>query len=294
MLDTLLVGAADAERDHRRYVLDDGADAVLDRGKGRIEPHRHVAAADIKAHTGDADLPLIGDDAADRLGIAEMAISADDTADDIAHPHTVAHLSDCRVVVAPEHPQRAVRIPRRLRRIRRDRPLSFQGFGRKMFFARRVTVGAPCRHGSLPRPLNAAVRIDAGGKCKLAGASLVGIGLSHNWYPLCRSERIGARIPKMALTYLLKAGRSGHRKILSSPLLSLPTCPRPSGKVTRPEPDWHRRRDLNPDGRFWRPQCCHYITPVYQTAESNRADGVHSAVPYHPIGLSGRDGGGHW
>ena len=55
-----------------------------------------------------------------------------------------------------------------------------------------------------------------------------------------------------------------------------------------------RRRDLNPDGRFWRPPCCHYITPVYQTADSNRADGVHSAAPYHPISLSGRDGSGPW
>ena len=38
------------------------------------------------------------------------------------------------------------------------------------------------------RPLDAAVRIDAGSKRKLAGASLVAIGFSHNWYPLFRSS----------------------------------------------------------------------------------------------------------
>src|SRR5499427_2569794 len=67
MLDTLLIAAADAERNHRGHVPDDGADVVLNRGKRHIEPHSHVAAADIEAHTGDTDLPLISDDAADRL-----------------------------------------------------------------------------------------------------------------------------------------------------------------------------------------------------------------------------------
>jgi hypothetical protein len=28
---------------------------------------------------------------------------------------------------------------------------------------------------------------------------------------------------------------------------------------------------------------------VYQTVDSNHADGVHSAAPYHPIGLSGME-----
>src|SRR5262249_40547179 len=114
MFDTLFIGAADAERNHQGDVLDDGADTVLNRSKRRIEADRHVAAADIEPHTRDADLPLVCDHATDWLGIAEVTVGADDAADDIAHRHAVAHLSNRRVVVSSEHPQRAIHVPRYL------------------------------------------------------------------------------------------------------------------------------------------------------------------------------------
>jgi hypothetical protein len=47
---------------------------------------------DQEHHAGDADLLLIGDDPADRLRIAEMAVGADDAPDDIADAHAFAHL----------------------------------------------------------------------------------------------------------------------------------------------------------------------------------------------------------
>ena len=57
------------------------ADAVLDRRVRRIEPDRHVAAADVEADARDAELALIGDHAADRLRVAEMAVGADRAGD---------------------------------------------------------------------------------------------------------------------------------------------------------------------------------------------------------------------
>src|SRR6185437_17147620 len=89
-------------------ILDDVADLVLDGRKRRVEPRRHVAAADVEADARDADLALIGDDAADRLRIAEMTVGADHAGDDIAHRHAVFHLRHGGVVVPAEYLQRAV------------------------------------------------------------------------------------------------------------------------------------------------------------------------------------------
>lgn len=129
-----------------------------------------------------------------------------------------------------------------------------------------------------------------GSKRKLASASLP-IGPSHDRCLLVLLSKTEAVLVLRSRprSFSSAAGNAPHRKIPSS-LSSLTQYLRLLGKVIRSSQGWHRRRDLNPDGRFWRPQCCHYITPVYQTADSNRADGVHSAAPYHPIGLSGIDG----
>ena len=43
----------------------DRPDPVRNRRVGRIQPDRHVAASDIEPDAGNADLPLIGNDAAD-------------------------------------------------------------------------------------------------------------------------------------------------------------------------------------------------------------------------------------
>jgi hypothetical protein len=102
VLDPLVVGASDAERDHVVHVLDDRADVAFDLAERRVEAHGHVAAADVEADTGDADLLLIGDHAADRLRIAEMPVGANHAGDGIADRHAIAHLRDRRVIVLAE------------------------------------------------------------------------------------------------------------------------------------------------------------------------------------------------
>jgi hypothetical protein len=47
--------------------------------------------------------------------------------------------------------------------------------GCNMLLARRVAVGAPRWHGTLPRPLDAVVRINASGKRQFTGSALVGV-----------------------------------------------------------------------------------------------------------------------
>ena len=81
---------------------------IVNGGERRIEPHRHVAAADVEADPGNADLLLIGDDAADRLRIAEVSVRTDHTSHDVADCHAIAHLSDRCFVVLAEHLERAI------------------------------------------------------------------------------------------------------------------------------------------------------------------------------------------
>src|SRR5262249_32115909 len=69
VVDLLFVGATDAKRNRAGDVLDDFANAVLDRVKRRIETDGHVPAADVEADAGNADLLLVGYDATDRLRV---------------------------------------------------------------------------------------------------------------------------------------------------------------------------------------------------------------------------------
>src|SRR5260370_1006455 len=57
---------------------------VLDRAEWSVEPHGHIAATDIKANAGNADLLLISNDAANGLRIAKMAIGTDNAGHNIA------------------------------------------------------------------------------------------------------------------------------------------------------------------------------------------------------------------
>src|SRR5258708_17703267 len=91
MPDTLVIGPSDAERNGPSHVPDDGADFVGDRREGRIDPHRHVATADVEADAGNADLLLVRHNAADWLGLAEAAIRADHAGDGVAYGHAIAH-----------------------------------------------------------------------------------------------------------------------------------------------------------------------------------------------------------
>ena len=64
--------------------LDQRAGPVGDRLPRHIELHRHVAAGDVEADAADRDVLLVGDHAADRLRIAEVAVGAQHAADHAA------------------------------------------------------------------------------------------------------------------------------------------------------------------------------------------------------------------
>src|ERR1700722_20500397 len=106
----LIVGSPDTERNDLVHVLNDVADPVLNAGKRRIEPHRHVATAVVETDAGDADLLFIGDYAANRLRVAEMAVRADHAGPGFADRHAVAHLGQGVFVVLAKHLERAVSI----------------------------------------------------------------------------------------------------------------------------------------------------------------------------------------
>jgi hypothetical protein len=97
-----------------------GRHAVLCGLERGVEPHRHVAAADVEAHAGHAELPLVGDHAADRLRVAEVAVRAHHPGDRVAHAHAVLHLRDGAVLVLAQDDQRAVAVAVRLGAQRRD------------------------------------------------------------------------------------------------------------------------------------------------------------------------------
>ena len=174
MLHAFVVVAAEAERDDALHVLEDQRHRAGDGLVRRVQPHRHVAAADVEADAGDADLLLVGDHAADRLRVAEMAVGADHAGDGVADRHAVAHLGDRRLVMLAEHGQRAVPVLRVLRPQVDD-----LGRGRRLLA--RVVLGpggvaerAPQRHAARAAGLlDAAVRIEAGGDRQLAAAEFL-------------------------------------------------------------------------------------------------------------------------
>src|SRR5262249_19107057 len=158
VVDLLFVGATDTKRNRARHVLDDRANAVLDRVKRRIETDGHVPAADVEANAGNADLLLVGNDATDRLCVTAMAIGGDDVAD----RHAIAHLRNRRVVVLAEHLERPVLELGGLRLFGCDRIRGVSGLPRQVLFARGVTERAPDRHRPLAWPLDSAVGVEAG------------------------------------------------------------------------------------------------------------------------------------
>src|SRR5262249_52321507 len=179
VLDTLVVAAAEPERDGLRDVLDDRSNAIGYGRKRHVEPHGHVAATDIEANAGDADLLLVSDYAADRLGIAEMSIGADDAGDGVADAHAIAHLRQRRLVMLTEHRERAVLKFGPLRLQRSDTGRGRRGLLQQMFLPGRIAIGAPSRHRAHARPFAAAVGIDPSRTAKLAGAFLIRVGAAH-------------------------------------------------------------------------------------------------------------------
>src|SRR5262249_40492083 len=162
VVDLLFVGATDAKRNRAGHVVDNFANAVLDRVKGRIETDGHVSAADVEANAGNADLLLVGNDATDRLCVTEMAIGAHDAGDDVADRHAIAHLRNRRVVGLAERLGGAVLELGGLRLFGGDRIRGVNGVPRQMLFARNITESAPDRHRPLAWPLDSAVGVEAG------------------------------------------------------------------------------------------------------------------------------------
>src|SRR6516165_2888594 len=81
VIDLLGIAAADTEADVGSDLVDQRTDAIRDRGLRHVELHRHVAAGDVEADTTHGNMLLVGNDATDRLRIAEVAIRAEDTTD---------------------------------------------------------------------------------------------------------------------------------------------------------------------------------------------------------------------
>src|SRR5215470_16808107 len=99
VIDRLRVGAAEPEAHLLGDVVGDNWHALADVLVLEVDPRRHVAAADVEADARDRDMLLVGDDAADRLRIAEMAVSAEHAARNAADAHAAPHLLDGALVM---------------------------------------------------------------------------------------------------------------------------------------------------------------------------------------------------
>jgi hypothetical protein len=102
MLDPLGIAAAQPEA----HVLGDVGRERRNVGlyvvEGEIELRRHVAAGDVEADAADRDVLLIGDDAADRHGVAEVPVRAQHGAGHAADAHAAVHLRQGALVVLTE------------------------------------------------------------------------------------------------------------------------------------------------------------------------------------------------
>src|SRR5882757_7616751 len=205
MLDPLVVGASDAERDHVMHVLDDRANVAFDLAERRVEAHGHVAAADVEADAGDADLLLIGNHAADRLGIAQMPVSANHAGDRVADRHAIAHLRDRRLVVLTEDFQRAILVLRGLR-LERDIGGNALRIARQLFLARGIAKQAPRRHRPLAGPVDLRIGVEPGLDGQSPGAFLVGIGSHLTLLHCTTSFRRPFRTPERPVSVATQAG----------------------------------------------------------------------------------------
>ena len=91
----------DAEADCAPDVVENGLGARRDVGVMRIEPDRHVATRDVEADTADGDIFFVGDHAADRVGVAEVAVRAKHALHGAADRHAALHLRERLGFVLP-------------------------------------------------------------------------------------------------------------------------------------------------------------------------------------------------
>ena len=94
MIDLHGVALTDAEANRSPDIVEDGLGARREVGVTRIEPDRHVAARDVEADTADGDVFLVGDHAADRMGVAEVAVGAQNALHGAADRHAALHLRE--------------------------------------------------------------------------------------------------------------------------------------------------------------------------------------------------------
>ena len=101
MIDLYGIALADAEADRAAYIVENGLGARRDVGVTRIQPDRHVAARDVEADTADGNVFLVGHHAADRMGVAEVAVGAQYAFHCAADRHAALHLRERLGLVLP-------------------------------------------------------------------------------------------------------------------------------------------------------------------------------------------------
>src|SRR5262249_18431612 len=99
VVDRLRVGATKPEAHLLGDVVGDHRHTLADVLVLEVHTARHVAAADIEADARDRHMLLVGDHAADRLRIAEVAVGAEHAARNAADAHAAPHLLDGALVM---------------------------------------------------------------------------------------------------------------------------------------------------------------------------------------------------
>jgi hypothetical protein len=88
------IALPDAEADRAADIVEDGLGARREIGVTRIQADRHVAASDVEADTADRDVLLVGDHAANRMRVAEVAVGAQNAFHGAADRHAALHLRE--------------------------------------------------------------------------------------------------------------------------------------------------------------------------------------------------------
>jgi hypothetical protein len=162
-----------------------------------VEFYRHVPAGNIEAHARYADLIPISNHSADRLGIAKMAVSADDTRSHVSITHAVLHLADGVFVVLSNDDRRG------------SIGILFGRGGQggllagDLFHPRCLAVITPSGSAaSLPNP---AFGIDVGGGAELASTILIGVFTHHGLME--RASRMRLKGPPHGVSHRISRRR---------------------------------------------------------------------------------------
>ena len=101
VIDLHRVALPDAKADRAADIIENGLGARHDVGVTRIQLDCHVSARNVEPDTADRDVFLVGDHAADRMGVAEVAVGAQHTLYGAADRHAALHLRECLGLVLP-------------------------------------------------------------------------------------------------------------------------------------------------------------------------------------------------